>query len=150
MSVAVSRVSAAVAEGIVTPYTANRIQVRVHDDDPGAAGTSNAAPGVDPAIVEAADWGSFGDDPELADYGGRVLPTSEIISFGEAADSGTARWISLWVEDDPDGAPGVYDVWIKNIELEDERAYEEDSTLRFLVGALELFGSGRYPLDEGS
>lgn len=143
----VSRVSADLAESIVALVNSQRIQVRLHTGDPGAAGTSNAATEVDPAVVNAADWAAFAEHTPTAAYGGREAATGEIIDFGTATGTETAAWISLWHEGDPNGAPGTYDIWIANAELQNPREYHENDTVRFPLGMLKLFGSGSYVQD---
>lgn len=146
----VSVVSAAIAESLVSPLIGQRIQVRLHTGDPGVGGLSDEAAEVSPAVVQVADWGGFGDHTPTQDYGGRFVETEEVADFGTASGTETVSWCSLWHEDDPDGAPGTYDVWLMNIELKAPRTYSENDTVRFPVSNLKLFGSGNYLMDEGS
>lgn len=143
MSTVLSADAAEAAVVAAIGATSVNIELRPHDDDPGGSHTDNYSPGIDPVVIEDAEWGAFTTDTSTSATGGRVTASTVELEFkDEATDDGSIAYLTVWVEDDPIGAPGVYDVWKATYALAEPVTYSTGNRVYMPIGDLEAFAAG--------
>ena len=135
-------ISQALADAVLGLTIGADVEVRAHDDSPGS-GSDNEAPGLDPVVIEDSEWAALATDTATSARGGRLAASDVELEFSAAAgDDGSISYITLWHEDDPSGAPGVFDVRERVIALTAPVVYSTGNRVYVAVGDLELFAAG--------
>ncbi len=135
-------ISQARADSILMETASQAIEIRAHDDSPGA-GSDNEAPGLDPVQVADDEWEAITNDPTTTARGGRLITQDLELEFSASAgDDGAITHFTVWHEDDPDGAPGVFDVRERVIVLAAPIPYSTGNRVYVPANDLEFFAAG--------
>lgn len=135
-------ISQALADAILGLTISADIEIRAHDDDPGS-GSDNEAPGLDPVVIASNEWEAIVNDTTTEARGGRVATNDLELEFSAAAGSdGSIAYFTVWHEDDPIGASGVFDVRERVIALDAPIPYNTGNRVYVPANDFEFFAAG--------